>query len=235
MRENGEKLAEIMERLKKEIKPGKPAVELNELAYELILNYGAKPSFKGYDGFPASLCVSINEEVVHGLPADKRIKKEDIVSLDLGLYKNGFHSDMAFTVFLGKDKKIKRLIKTTEKVLHLAVKKCRPGNTFGDIGHLIHTFSVNHGFGVVRELCGHGIGKKLHEPPQILNFGEEGSGEEIKPGMVFCLEPMLTMGGWQVEKAENGSAYKTKDNSLSAHFEHMVAVTERGPKLLTKK
>ncbi len=235
MAENGKKLAEIMERLKKETKAGIETEELDKLAQELILKWGAKPSFKDYNGFPAALCTSINEEIVHGLPSKRKIKQGDIVSLDLGLYKNGFHSDMAFTLCIGEvDREAKRLIRVTKKVLKLAVKKSRPGNTFGDVGNLIERYSKGRGFNVIRDLCGHGIGQKLHEEPQIMNYGQRQKGEKIKSGMVFCLEPMLSMGGWHIQKTEDGQGYRTKDNSLSAHFEHMIAVTKEGPKVLTK-
>lgn len=235
MAENGKRLAKIMKRLKKETKPGVKTKDLNKLAEELILKSDARPSFKGYDGFPAALCVSVNEEVVHGLPSKRKIKEGDIVSLDSGLYKNGFHSDMAFTLCIGKvSRKTQHLVRATKKVLKLAIKKCQPGNTFGDIGNFIERYSKNRGFNVVRDLCGHGIGRELHEQPQIMNYGRPRKGTKIKPGMVFCLEPMLSMGDWHVQKTEDGYGYRTKDGSLSAHFEHMVAVTKEGPKVLTR-
>ncbi len=235
MAKNGKKLAEIMERLKKETKQGVETQRLDRLAQELILKWGAKPSFKNYNGFPAALCVSINEEIVHGLPSKRKIKEGDIVSLDLGLYKNGFHSDMAFTVCIGEvNRENRRLVRVAKKVLKLAVKKCRAGNTFGDVGNLIERYSKGRGFSVIRDLCGHGIGQKLHEEPQIMNYGQRNKGEAIRPGMVFCLEPMLTAGDWHVQKTEDGHGYRTKDSSFSAHFEHVIAVTAKGPQVLTK-
>ena len=235
MEEGARILAQVMEYLKGQVKPGIATKELDKTAESLILKFGAKPSFKGYNGFPATLCVSINEEIVHGIPSQRKLKEGDIVSLDLGLFYKGFHSDMALTVGVGKiSPEALRLIRITKDVLRVAIRKVRPGNTTGDIGNTIQRYVESQGFGVVRDLCGHGIGKELHEEPQILNYGKRHTGEIIKEGMVFCIEPMVTMGDWRVKKSLDGYGFSTKDGSLSAHFEHEVAVTKDGCRILTK-
>jgi methionyl aminopeptidase len=235
MTEGGKILAKIMKELIGMVKPGITAKELDRAAEALVLKFGAKPSFKGYEGFPAALCVSINEELVHGLPSGKKVKEGDIISLDLGIYYKGFHSDMAVTLPVGKvDSETLRLIRVTKKALKIGIKKVRPGNTFGDVGNTIQRYIESQGFGVVRDLCGHGIGKDLHEEPQILNYGKRRTGAKIKKGMVLCLEPMVTVGGPQVAKNEDGYTFKTIDGSLSCHFEHEVAVTKDSCKVLTK-
>lgn len=235
MRENGRKLAEIIKRLGEEVAPGVKAKDLDRLAESLISNFGAEPSFKGYEGFPNALCVSVNEEIVHGISDEKILKEGDIVSLDVGLLKNGFHADMAKTFAVGEiSGEKKRIMKVTKKTLDLQIEKMRPGGRVGDLGRVAQEYVEKEGYGVVRELCGHGVGRKLHEDPQIINFGEEGTGEEIKEGMVFCLEPMVTVGDWHIKKGGDGYAYVPKDDSLSCHFEHMVAVTHKGPLVLTK-
>ena len=237
---NGKILAKIMKQLEKNIKPGITTKQLNGLAQGLIFASGGKCSFKGYKGpcgelvepFPACLCTSINEQIVHGAPSNRILKNGDIISLDLGLFRNGYHVDMAITVPVGQvDPETKRLIRITKKVLKLGIKKIRPGNTFGDIGNLIQRYVESQGFNVIRDLCGHGIGKGLHEEPQVLNYGKRNKGEKIKPGMVFCLEPMTTIGDYKIKKS--GNAFITKDKSLSAHFEHTVLVVENGCKILT--
>jgi len=243
MAEAGKRLARITQELKKKVAPGIKTRELDRLAESLIFKFEGKPSFKGYENFPNSLCVSVNEEIVHGLPSDRTLEEGDIVSLDLGFFSpvkmpgadQGFHVDMAITVPVGKvNPQALRLIRVTKKILKLAIKKAKVGNTFGDIGNTIQRYVESQGYNVVRDLCGHGIGKKIHEEPQIMNYGKRKTGPKIKEGMVFCLEPMLTMGDWQIERAKDGFAYKTKDDSLSAHFEHTIAITQKGPKVLTK-
>ena len=242
MREGGKILAGIMEEIKKRAKPGISTKELDGLAESLILKSRAKCSFKGYAGpidqkikpFPSCLCASINEQIVHGVPSERILKQGDIISLDLGLFLKGFHSDMAATLPVGQvEPEAQRLIRITKKVLKLAIKKARPGNTFGDIGNTIQRYAESQGFSVIRDLCGHGIGHQLHENPQILNFSKRKTGPVIKPGMTFCLEPMLAIGDWRIKKSADGFAWQTKDNSLSAHFEHTIAITETGTEVLT--
>jgi len=235
MAEGGKILAKIMKTLEKKVKPGITTKELDRLAESLILKSGGKCSFKGYEGFPACLCTSVNEEIVHAIPSNRILKEGDIISLDLGIFYKGFHTDMAITIPVGKvDPEVQRLIRVTKKALKRGIKKVRIGNTFGDIGNTIQRYVESQGLNVVRELCGHGIGKELHEDPQILNFGKRHTGEEIKEGMVFCIEPMVTMGDWKIKKSKDGHGFNTQDGSLSAHFEHTIAVTKNSCQVLTE-
>jgi len=243
MREGGKILAGIMEELEKKVRPGIKTLELGRLAESLILNSGAKPSFLGYtnrrdgiiDPYPASLCTSINEEIVHCLPSERVLKEGDIISLDLGIYFNGFHTDMAITVPVGRiSPETQRLVRATKKALKRGVSEIKPGNHIGDIENAIQKFIESQKFNIVRDLCGHGIGKELHEDPQILNFGKKGTGEEIKEGMVLCLEPMVAIGDSTIRRAKDGWGYQTFDDSLSAHFEHTIVVTKNGAEVLTQ-
>lgn len=253
MRQGGMILRNIMDELEKEVKEGLEGSYLEKRVQGLIAKEGGKCSFKNQDGFPSCLCFSINEEIVHGLP-NKIVKSGDILSLDLGIYfplskfvsgnidyknypnlRDGFHTDMARTFLIGEvDLETQRLVRVTKKALKRGIKKVRPGITFGDLGETIERYVIKQGFDVVRELCGHGIGKNLHEAPDVLNFGERHSGETIKQGMVFCIEPMVSMGDARIKKGKDGFSYVTKDNSLSAHFEHMIAVTKDGSIVLTE-
>jgi methionyl aminopeptidase len=244
MAEGGEILAKIMKELEKAVQPGITTKELDRLAESLVLKSGGKCSFKGYEGFPACLCTSINEEIVHVPPSERTLKEGDIISLDLGILYKGFHTDMAVTLPVAKTYKgplpvgfnpeALRLIRVTKKALKRGLKKVRPGNTFGDIGNTIQRYVESQKFNVVRELCGHGIGKKIHEEPKVLNYGKRHTGPEIKEGMVFCLEPMVTLGDWKLKKSKDGFGYETLDGSLSCHFEHTIAVTKNGYQILTK-
>lgn len=235
MKEGGKILAKIMEKLKKRVRPGITTKELNRVAETLIFKYKTKPAFKGYEDFPAALCASVNQMIVHAVPSEYQLKSGDILSLDLGVRYKGFFTDMAITIPVGNvDFETLRLLKVTKKALKLGIKKARVGNTFGEVGETVQRYVEYQGFNVVRELCGHGIGRELHEDPQIFNFGKRHKGEKIKPGMVFCIEPMVTIGDWHLEKSADGFGYETKDGSLSAHFEDMVAVTEQGPLVLTE-
>jgi len=234
MAEGGKILAKIMKELEKQVRPGITTKTLDRLAESLILKSGGKCSFKGYEDFPACLCTSINEEIVHAVPSSRVIIEGDIISLDLGLYYKGYHTDMAVTLPVGKvAPEVLRLIRVTKKALKRGIKKIRPGNTIGDIGNAIQRYVEPQGFNIVRELCGHGIGKKIHEEPQILNYGKRHTGPEIKEGMVLCLEPMITTGDWKIKKSKDGHGFKTIDNSLSCHFEHTIAVIKDGAKILT--
>lgn len=246
MAEGGKILADILKKLGKEVRPGIATEYLDGLARGLIFNAGGKCSFLGYTGFPACLCASVNEEIVHAVPSKRILKEGDIVSLDLGLEWKGFHTDMAKTFSVGKvSKTAEKLIKVTKKALEMGMKKAKPGNYIGDISRAIQKCVEGQGFGVVRELCGHGIGKKIHEDPQILNsvsFDKETADKisyqddgtlEIKEGMVLCLEPMVTVGDWRIKKSKDGFGLETRDGSLSCHFEHTIAVTKKGYKILT--
>jgi methionyl aminopeptidase len=234
MAEGGKILAKVTKELEKQVKPGITTKELDRAAEALILKSGGKPSFKGYEGYPASLCTSLNEQIVHAIPSNRKLKEGDILSLDLGIQYQGFHTDMAITVPVGKvEPERSRLIRVTKKALKRGIKKVSLGNTFGDIGNTIQRYVESQGFNVVRDLCGHGIGRELHEEPQILNYGKRKIGPEIKEGMVFCLEPMITVGDWKIKKVKDGYGFETQDGSLSCHFEHTIALTENGPKIMT--
>jgi len=236
MKEGGRILAEIIEELKKKVIPGITTKELNRASEALILKYKAEPAFKGYEGFPSALCASVNNVVVHGVPSEYELKEGDILSLDLGIKYKGFFADMALTVPIGEvEPEILRLIRVTKKALKLGIKKAKPGNTFGDIGNTIQRYVESQGFGIIRDLCGHGIGRELHEDPKVLNYGKRHKGEKILPGMVFCIEPMVSVGSWQIKKSSDGFGYETEDGSLSAHFEHTIAIREEGAEILTKK
>lgn len=234
MKEGGRILAEIMAELKNKVEPGITTKHLDKVASDLILKYGAKPSFKNYQGFPACLCTSINEEIVHCIPSNRKLQQGDIISLDLGILFKGFHTDMAITIPVGKiSPEAQRLIRITKKALKRGLRKVRPGNTFGDIGNTIQRYIEDQGYGVVREFCGHGIGKEVHQEPQIPNYGKRKSGPNLAEGMTFCIEPMVTVGDWHLKKAKDGYGFQTKDSSLCAHFEHTLVVTPTGCDVLT--
>jgi len=242
MAEGGKILAKIIKELEKKVRPGITTTTLDRLAESLILKSGGKCSFKGYkstDGetvrpYPFCLCTSINEEIVHCIPSDRILKEGDIISLDLGIFYRGFHTDMAITVPVGKiSPEAQRLIRITKKALKRGIKKTKAGNTFGDIGNTIQRYVEDQGFNVVRDLCGHGIGKEVHEDPKILNYGKRHTGEEIKEGMVVCIEPMVTVGDWHIKKSKDTYGYETTGGSLSAHFEHTLVITKDGCKILT--
>ena len=235
MAEAGKILATVLKEVEKLIKPGITTIELDRVAEALILKHGAKPAFKGYDGFPYSLCASVNEEIVHGFPSERILKEGDIIGLDLGVLYKGYNTDMAITAAVGEISfEAKRLIMVTKKALKRGIKKVRPGNTIGDIGNTIQRYVEDQGLSVVRDLCGHGIGKEIHEDPKIPNYGTRHKGEILKEGMVICLEPMVTMGDWHLKKTKDGYGYATKDDSLTAHFEHTMAVTKNGVRVLTE-
>jgi methionyl aminopeptidase len=243
MREGGKILAKILEELEKKVRPGINTKELNRLAESLIFKSGARASFKGYkntkdgivDPYPAALCTSINEEIVHCLPSKRVLKEGDIISLDLGIFYKGFHTDMAITVPVGRiSPEAQRLIRVTKKALKRGIKEIKPGNHLGDIENAIQKYVESQGFNVIRDLCGHGIGKELHEDPQILNFGKKGTGPELVEGMVLCPEPMVAVGDPTIKRAKDNIGYQTFDNSLSAHFEHTVVVTKNGAEVLTR-
>ena len=242
MKEGGEKLSFILQKIKERVKVGVKTKELEELAQDLIFKAKAKCSFKGYRDdrenltpYPNCLCTSINEEIVHVPPSERVLKEGDLLKIDLGIFWKGFHLDAAITVGVGKISfEAQRLIRVTKKALKLAIKKAKIGNTFGDIGNTIQRYVESQGFNVVRELCGHGIGRELHEEPQILNYGKRKTGEEIKEGMVFCIEPMVVAGDWRIKRTKDGFGWKTADGSLSCHFEQTIAITKEGPLVLTK-
>ncbi len=234
MREGGKMLAGIMEELKIKAVSGVTTKSLDILAEELILQSGGKPSFKGYQGFPATICTNVNEVIVHGVPSDYILKEGDILTIDIGLFYKGFHTDMAVTIPIGDVKgEANRLLRETKKALKRGIKKAKLGNTLGDIGNTISRHVEKSGFVVVEGLCGHGIGRDLHEEPQVLNEGKRGKGIPLEEGMVFCIETMLSTGAKEITKGEDGIEIKTADNSLSAQFEHTIAITEKGPFIIT--
>ena len=231
MREGGSKLASIANKLKEDAKPGLSTKKLDDLAKKLIKKEGGNPSFLGYKGFPAAICTSINETVVHGVPSSRELKNGDLLSIDLGFEWKGFHTDMAFTVPIGKvDQEAQRLIKVTKKSLDLAIKVSKAGNRLGDVGSAVEKHVQGSGFVVVEGLCGHGIGREVHEDPQVFNTGTPGKGMELKEGFVFCVEPMVTTEDPQIHHDSQG--IKTKN--ISAHFEHTIAIVDGKAEVLTK-
>ena len=245
LRQSGKILSKVMDELKKEVKPGITTKYLDKVAEELIFSLDAKPSFKGFNGFPAALCTSINEEIVHAIPSQRKLKLGDILSLDLGVRFKGYCTDMAITVpvlnpsgtdlaVLDASGRIKKLLWVTEEALGLGIEEAKPGNHLEDIGYAIQHYVEKQGFGIVRELVGHGVGKEVHEEPEVPNYGHLGKGPELKQGMVLAIEPMVTVGDWHIKKSQDGSAYKTVDNSLSCHFEHTIIISKKCPEILTK-
>jgi len=237
MRTAGHVLAEVTERLTAWVEPGLSTQEIDEEVEDFIRARGAAPAFKGYRGFPATICVSINDEVVHGIPSPRRrVKEGDIVGLDLGCIVEGYYADCALTLAVGEvAPRVRELLDVTRDSLARAVAACWPGRRLSDISHAVQEHVEAHGFAVVRQFVGHGIGRDLHEDPQVPNFGEPGRGPQLKPGMVLAIEPMVTMGSWEVRVLEDRWTAVTVDGSLAAHFEHTVAVTEDGPEILTRK
>lgn len=234
MRRAGKALAEIHKELESAIKPGVAVKELDELAERSIRLRGAVPSFLGYRGFPATICASLNEVVVHGIPNGRKLEKGDIFSVDLGLILDGWHADRAHTYPVGQiDEKSQKLLDVTERSLHAGIEKCVPGNHLSDISHAIQVEVEKEGFAIVREYAGHGIGRDMHEDPQVTNYGPPGRGPVLQAGMVFAIEPMVNAGTWETKLLNDGWTVVTADGSLSAHFEHTVAVTDDGPVVLT--
>lgn len=235
MRIAGKKLANVFSRLKKEVKSGISTKDLDDIAFSLIREEDAVPLFFGYNGFPASICTSINEEVVHGIPSVSRnLKEGDILSIDIGLSYDHYCADMAETIPVGNvsEEDIK-LIKTTKEALFLGLSQMRVNNRIGDIGNAIESYVTKKGFTVVLEYTGHGIGRNMHEPPEILNYGKKKTGLLIRKGMVFAVEPMVNIGTWQTKILDNKWTVVTKDGKKSAHFEHTVLVTDSDPEILT--
>ncbi|MBI3322339.1 MAG: type I methionyl aminopeptidase [Candidatus Omnitrophica bacterium] len=235
MREAGRVVAEVIEAVRAKVKPGVTTVELDETARETIAKLGAQPAFKGYRGFPAHICTSVNEQVVHGIPSRRALKEGDIIGIDVGAVVEGYYGDAAVTVAVGKvSEQARELMRVTEEALERGIAMAKPGARLSDISHAVQAEVESHGFSVVREFVGHGIGTQLHEAPQIPNYGKPGYGVELKPGMVLAIEPMVTAGAAPVRVLEDGWTAVTVDGSLSAHFEHTVAIGEGGPEILTR-
>lgn len=235
MREAGRVVAGVLELMEKSIRPGISTEALDRLAERYIRQRGGVPSFLGYRGFPKAICTSINDEVVHGIPSAKRILKDgDIIGVDAGVILDGYHGDAARTYAVGEVSEVARsLIRATEDSLYAGIAACRPGNRLGDVSNAIQRLVEEAGFSVVVQFVGHGIGKEMHEEPQIPNFGPPGRGPLLEPGMTFALEPMVNEGGYEVEVEEDGWTVRTVDGTLSAHFEHTVALTDREAVILT--
>jgi len=235
MRKAGGVVAKILDEMVRMVEPGISTGELDRFAESRTRELGAVPAFKGYHGFPATVCISINDEVVHGIPSTKRILKSgDIVGLDFGVSLDGWYGDSARTVAVGKiSTEAAQLMKVTEESLRRGIAQCRAGNRVFDIGHAVQSYVEGFGYSVVREFVGHGIGRALHEDPQVPNYGPKGKGLQLKAGMVLAIEPMINAGGHEVRVLKDGWTAVTNDRSLSAHFEHTVAITSEGPEILT--
>ncbi|MBN1622281.1 MAG: type I methionyl aminopeptidase [Endomicrobiales bacterium] len=236
MKEVAQAVPKILKKLQESLKPGISTKHLDDLAFKEIDRMGMKPAFLGYRGYPSSTCISINNELVHGIPkADRIIKEGDLVSIDIGVFHHGFYGDAAITCGVGEiSAEAKRLIEITRQALDKAIEKVRPDNRLGDVSWAIQSFVEKSGYSVVRDYVGHGIGRKLHEDPQIPNFGEANTGIRLMPGMVLAIEPMVNAGDWKVKTLDDGWTVVTSDGRLCAHFEHMVAITEKGCEVLTR-
>lgn len=236
MYDAGQVVAGAHKEIRKALKPGISTQELDQIAENYITKAQAIPAFKGYNGFPASICASINEEVVHGIPSRLRqVKTGDIISIDIGAVLNGFVGDAATTLPVGDiDKEVARLLEVTEQSLYKGIEKAVVNNRLSDISHAVQDYVENNGFSVVRDYVGHGIGRKMHEEPQVPNFGMPGRGPRLKAGMALAIEPMVNMGTYEVKTLEDNWTVVTKDRKPSAHFEHTIAITEKGPWVLTK-
>lgn len=239
IRESCRIVAETLQLVKSYAKPGKTTLELDKLAEDYIRSNGGIPAFKGYSQgegipFPGTLCMSIDEEVVHGIPSDRKLVEGEILSIDVGVLKNNYYGDAALSVAIGEiseDKKL--LMKVTEESLYKGIEQAVAGNRIGDISNAVQTHAESYGFSIVRELCGHGVGRHLHEEPQIMNFGRKNTGPKIKNGMTLAIEPMINFGKHHVVVAQDGWTVKTADGSPSAHFEHSIAIINGKPEILT--
>jgi methionyl aminopeptidase len=234
MRAAGQLVGRVLQELRKIAVPGVTTLEVNDAAEKMIRDGGAYPTFKGYNGFPYSICASVNEQVVHGFPSRYELKEGDIFSIDVGVTLDGFVGDTATTIPVGSvGEDLLRLIRVTEECLALGIEKCRAGNHVGDIGYAVQTHAESHGFSIVRDYVGHGIGRRMHEDPQIPNYGKPGKGPKIKKGYVFAVEPMINLGSYHTKTLKDGWTVVTVDGRPSAHVEHTIAVTDEGPEVLT--
>lgn len=236
MRRGGRILIDTLNALEEALRPGVTTAELDRVAEKRIGDAGAKASFKGYRGFPASICASPNQVIVHGIPGPTKLHDGDIISLDVGVLWQGFHVDSAWTFPVGEPgAEARDLLKVTEASLDAAVEQCRPGNRLGDVGHAVEQVALGAGFYIVREYVGHGVGRSLHEDPQIPNYGPPGRRQSLAAGMTLAIEPMVNLGGEQTKVLGDGWTVETLDGSLSAHFEHTVAITDEGHEVLTRR
>lgn len=227
-------VADTLQLVKEHLKPGAKTIDLDQMAEEYIRSRGARPAFKGYYGFPATLCMSINNEVVHGIPSERELHDGDIVGIDCGAEKDGYYGDHAMTFAVGNvNGSVRKLLETTSDALAKGIAQARPGNHLHDIGHAVQSYAEDAGFSVVRQLVGHGIGTQLHEEPQVPNYGKAETGPELKAGMVIAIEPMINEGSYDVYTGDDGWTVFTSDGKLSAHFEHTVVITNDGPQILS--
>ena len=234
MRRAGRVAAQALQSVVDAVRPGITTRELDQIAEDRIRALGGIPSFLGYRGFPASICTSVNDEVVHGIPGPRKLQAGEVVSMDLGAIVDGFHGDLAVTVPVGKiSDQVTKLLRVTKEALEIGIRAVRPDGHLGDVSAAIQRYVEAHGFSVVREFAGHGIGRRLHEEPQVPNFGRPGNGIVLRPGMTLAIEPMVNMGSSEVVMDPDGWTVRTRDHKPSAHFEHTVAVTKDGPVVLT--
>ena len=234
MRRSGKITARVLGDLMRAVKPGMTTRQLDQLAENGIRSLGGIPTFKGYHGYPASICASVNDEVVHGIPGGGVLREGDLLSIDIGTTFEGYVSDSAVTVAVGEvGEHAKALMRVTQECLMIGISQMYKGKRLGDIGSAIQAHAEKHGYGVVRELVGHGVGQKMHEEPQVPNYGKAGAGLELRPGLVLAIEPMITEGHYAVETLKDGWTVVTADGKLAAHFEHTIAITDDGPKILT--
>src|SRR5437667_11409650 len=235
MRAAGQLVGQVLLELRNLVEPGMTTLEVNDAAEKMIRDAGAYPTFKGYNGFPFSICASVNEQVVHGFPSNYELQEGDIFSIDVGVTLDGFVGDTAVTIPVGRvSEDLLKLIRVTEECLRLAIDQCRVGNHVGDIGWAVQSHAEGHGYSVVRDYVGHGIGRRMHEDPQIANYGRPGHGPKIRTGYVFAVEPMVNMGTHETKVLADGWTVVTLDGRPSAHTEHTIAVTDEGPEVLTQ-
>jgi methionyl aminopeptidase len=241
LREGGQRLAAVLRACRAAVKPGVTTSELDEIAYDMIKEFGDKPAFRGYRpegsplAYPATLCTSVNEVIVHGIPSKRVLKNGDVIGLDCGLNHEGLFTDHAVSVPVGQvDIELNKLLAVTEESLAIGIKAAKPGRHLGDIGAAIQAVCEKNGYGLVEELCGHGVGFSPHEDPFVPNFGEKGKGLELKPGLVIAIEPMFSLGTSKIKAERDGFTFSTKDGKPAAHFEHTIAITEKGAEVLTK-
>ena len=236
MRKAGALLHEVLEALRKEIEPGVTTLHLDQMAEKLIRQAGAIPSFKGYNGFPFSICASVDDQVVHGFSDKKKLRKGQLLSVDCGVILDGWQSDSAFSVLVGGGSaEAQKLVDVTEECFWIGANMAREGNRLGDLSHAIQVHAEKHGYGVIRDLCGHGIGQEMHEDPNVPNYGNPGRGIKLRAGMTIAIEPMITLKGDGVRVMPDGWTTKTVTGAAAAHFEHTIAITSGGPVILTKR